>query len=151
MGSTTNHFTPTFPDERRGRCISLQSGQGVDSRRWHMCGWAVDSCRRWMMWLVLCEVGRGLRVGDISMSWSAAPGGSRCSEVACETRLCRSWPGIAGSPFLDGWVFSRCSSSTYVLLECVLEYNLVFNPNGNRCPSRQGTYPCITITMIEPL
>ncbi len=26
----------TFPGGRRGHCISLQSGHGVDSRDWHM-------------------------------------------------------------------------------------------------------------------
>ncbi len=28
--------TTTFPGGRRGHCIYLQSGQGVDSQEWHM-------------------------------------------------------------------------------------------------------------------
>ncbi len=75
-----------------------------------------------------------IRVGDTSMSWSAATGGSRCSEVACETRLCRSWPGIAGSPFLDGWVFSRCSSSALGSVQCPRR---VGGGGGRRLPERR--------------
>ncbi len=30
--------TTIFPGGRGGHCISLQSGQGVDSRDWHMSG-----------------------------------------------------------------------------------------------------------------
>ncbi len=68
---------------------------------------------------MICGAGRGPRVGDISRSWSAATGRSRCSEVACGTRLCRSWPGIAGSPFLDGWAFRRCSRSALGSVRCL--------------------------------
>ncbi len=37
------------------------------------------------------------------MSWSAAIGGSRCSEVACETCLCRTWSGTAVYSSTDGF------------------------------------------------
>ncbi len=61
--------------------------------------------------------GPGPRVGDIAMSWSAATDGS-CSEFVV-TRLCRSWPGIVGSPFLGGWVFCRCISSALGSVRCL--------------------------------
>ncbi len=50
-----------------------------------MDGWAADSCHRWLTWLVLCEEGRGPRVGDISM------GGSTIAFVP-------SGGGLTGSP-----------------------------------------------------
>ncbi len=67
------------------------------------------------------------------MSWSAATGGSHCSGVACGVHLCRSWPGIAGSPFLDGWVFCRCSSSVQGSIRCLRQVR----GGGRRLPERR--------------
>ncbi len=60
--------TTTFPGGRRGRCITLQSGQSeVAPVRGLQHELAVD-CYRWRMWLVLCGAGRGQREGDFSLS-----------------------------------------------------------------------------------
>ncbi len=96
-------------------CFLGLASRGV----WYLSGWAADSCHRWLKWLVLCEESRGPRVGDIFMGGSAATGEIRCRNVACVTRLHRSWPGIAGTPFLDEWVFCKRTSSALGSARCL--------------------------------
>ncbi len=63
---------------------------------WYQGGLAAHSCHRWPTWSVLCEEGRGPRVGEISVGGAVASGRRCCRIIACVTRLCRSWRGIAG-------------------------------------------------------
>ncbi len=72
----------------------------------------------------------------ISRSWSAATGGSRCSELARGTRLC--------SPFLDEWAFRRCSRSGLGSIQCLRRVEGGVPPkrkNGNGSSSPLGCVP----------
>ncbi len=82
--------TTTFPGVRRGRCISSQSGLGVDKGVAHVRGLipARNDCwHRWLMWLVLYEAGHDLVSCD---RWKPLQRRCLCGpflqELACHCR-----------------------------------------------------------------